>query len=186
MAENLRYLPAVSAPSVASNTVPYYYVYGYKDSVVTQAKDSVNYSVYGVLYNWPAAMNGEISSTSNPSDVQGVCPAGWHLPSEAEWIQLANYLGGTSVAGGKLKEVGTTHWGSFNYLASNSSGFTALPGGGCVSGYFQSKGSFANFWSATEASSTNAKYMYLRYDAEYISITNSSKNLGLSVRCLKD
>ena len=72
-------------------------------------------------------MAGSVSSSTNPSGVQGVCPTGWHLPSDAEWIQLTNYLGAN--AGGKLKETGTTHWSSPNTGATNETAFTALPGG---------------------------------------------------------
>jgi uncharacterized protein (TIGR02145 family) len=82
---------------------------------------------YGALYNWAAAMNGEASSDFNPSGVQGICSTGWHLPSSSEWSTLIAYLGGTSIAGGKLKETGTAHWSSPNTGANNESGFTALP-----------------------------------------------------------
>ena len=75
--------------------------YCWYDNVETTYKNT-----YGALYTWPAAMNGAASSSSNPSDVQGVCPVGWHLPSKTEWDELINYLGGSSVAGGKLKEAG--------------------------------------------------------------------------------
>jgi uncharacterized protein (TIGR02145 family) len=70
--------------------------------------DVINKATYGALYTWAAAMNGAASVTTNPSGVQGVCPTGWHLPSDAEWTQLTDYLGGTGVAGGKLKESGQT------------------------------------------------------------------------------
>jgi uncharacterized protein (TIGR02145 family) len=87
--------------------------------------NSANGDIYGRLYTWAAAMNGESSSNSVPSGVQGVCPDGWHLPSDAEWTVLTDYLGGESVAGGKMKEAGTVHWNSPNTGATNSSGFTA-------------------------------------------------------------
>ena len=108
MAENLAYLPSVSPSSTGSDITPYYYVYDYQGTDVSVAKTSTNYQTYGVLYNWPAVMNGESSSTSVPSGVQGICPSGWHLPSDGEWTVLTNYLGGLSVAGGKMKEAGTT------------------------------------------------------------------------------
>ena len=84
MAENLKYLPSVVGPGPGSKKTPHYYVYGYNGTNVTDAKATANYNTYGVLYNWPAAMNGAASSTTNPSGVQGVCPDGWHLPSDAE------------------------------------------------------------------------------------------------------
>ena len=71
-------------------------------------------------------MQGAASSISNPSGVQGVCPEGWHLPSDGEWTQLTDYLGGVSIACGKLKETDTTHWDSPNRNATNESGFTAM------------------------------------------------------------
>src|SRR5574344_844768 len=130
MAENLAYLPSVNMVADGSEDAAgsYYYVYGYDGTNVAEAKATDNYATYGVLYNWTAAMNGEASSTTNPSGIQGVCPAGWHLPSDAEWTELTDYLGGASVAGGKLKETGTTHWNSPNTGATNETGFTALPG----------------------------------------------------------
>src|SRR5574344_54019 len=129
MLENIKYLPSVVGPETGSQTTPHYYVYGYNGTNVTDAKATANYNTYGVLYNWPAAMNGAASSTTNPSGVQGVCPTGWHVPSDAEWTELTDYLGGASVAGGKLTETGTTHWNSPNTGATNETGFTALPGG---------------------------------------------------------
>ena len=95
---------------------------------------------YGGLYTWAAAMDGSTSSSTNPSGVKGVCPDGWHLPSDAEWKELEISLGmsqadadntgfrGTD-EGGKLKETGTAHWKSPNSGATNESRFTALPGG---------------------------------------------------------
>ncbi|SDD19418.1 FISUMP domain-containing protein [Williamwhitmania taraxaci] len=158
MVENLKYLPSVVGSGTGSTTTPYYYVYGYNGTVVADAKATANYAIYGVLYNWPAAMNGAASSTVNPSGVQGVCPTGWHLPSDAEWTQLTTFLGGESVAGGKLKEIGTTHWASPNTGADNSSGFTALPGGyRNYGGSFYYIGYGGYWWSATEYDATHAR-----------------------------
>src|SRR5574344_1416783 len=161
MAENLAYLPSVNMVADGSEDAAgsYYYVYGYDGTNVADAKATDNYATYGVLYNWTAAMDGEASSTTNPSGIQGVCPTGWHLPSDAEWTVLTDYLGGESVAGGKLNETGTTHWNSPNTGATNETGFTALPGG-----YRRSNGSFLNigylghWWSATEFNTSNAWY----------------------------
>src|SRR5574344_846107 len=161
MAENLKYLPSVVRPRTGSKTTPHYYVYGYNGTNVTDAKATANYNTYGVLYNWPAAMNGAASSTTNPSGVQGVCPDGWHLPSNAEWTELTDYLGGTSYVGGKLKETGTTHWQSPNTGATNETGFTALPGGyRHNNGSFNDVGHDGDWWSATE---DYANYAWDRY-----------------------
>lgn len=81
--------------------------------------DEGNVATYGRLYNWYAV-----------DDSRNIAPAGWHVPSDAEWQTLVDYLGGDAVAGGKMKEAGTTHWASPNTGATNESGFTALPGGG--------------------------------------------------------
>jgi uncharacterized protein (TIGR02145 family) len=139
--------------------------------------NSANGDIYGRLYTWAAAMNGESSSNSVPSGVQGVCPDGWHLPSDAEWTVLTDYLGGESVAGGKMKEAGTVHWNSPNTGATNSSGFTALPGGlSYTSGDFNYLGSIGHWWSATESSSTNAWGRTLRYGGD--KVNRSSSNEG--------
>jgi len=187
MAENLAYLPSVSPSSDGSYTDPYYYVYGYQGSSVSEAKATSNYTTYGVLYNWPAAMAGASSSSANPSGVQGVCPDGWHLPSDVEWTELTDYLGGTSVAGGKLKETGTTHWNSPNTGATNISGFTAFPGGTLgYDGTFYSLGDYAGFWSATESGSSLAWGGGLTYDGSDVDWGYATKYFGFSVRCTKD
>jgi uncharacterized protein (TIGR02145 family) len=187
LAENLRYLPAVAGPETGSNTDPYYYVYDYSGTDVAAAKATTNYGTYGVLYNWPAAMAGAASSTTNPSGVQGACPAGWHIPSYAEWIQLWNYLGGKSIAGGKLKEAGTDHWTSPNTGATNESGFTALPGGDRRSdGIFDNIGYSGFFWSSTE-SPNNPWYHDVYYTSNHASIYDIRyKEFGVSIRCIKD
>jgi len=188
MAENLKYLPSVVGPDTSSITTPYYYVYGYDGTNVTDAKASANYSTYGVLYNWPAAMNGAVSSTTNPSGVQGACPAGWHLPSEAERIELTDYLGGTGVAGGKLKETGTANWTNPNTGATNEAGFAALPGGHFYyyDGAFRKIREQGYWWSATQDYELFAWSFNMTYNYKYVIIWGSSKASGLSVRCVKD
>ena len=189
MAENLAYLPSVNMVADGSEDAAgsYYYVYGYDGTNVADAKATDNYATYGVLYNWTAAMDGEASSTTNPSGIQGVCPAGWHLPSDAEWTELTDYLGGESVAGGKLKETGTTHWASPNTDATNETGFTALPGGYRFSnGTFDHIGNYGLWWSATESSASNAWLRYMNYYSSLVSRDYGYEELGLSVRCVRD
>ncbi len=187
MAENLKYLPSVVGPGTGSQTTPHYYVYGYNGTDVNAAKATTNYSTYGVLYNWPAAMVGATSSQANPSGVQGVCPTGWHLPSDAEWTELTDYLGGTSIAGGKLKETGTTHWYSPNTGATNETGFTALPGGlRDYDGYFSSIGNFGHWWTATEDDSDFAWGRYVYYYTSDVGRYVYYKDHGFSVRCVRD
>jgi len=142
---------------------------------------------YGALYTWAAAMNGAVSSTANPSKVKGACPKGWHLPSDAEWTQLTDYLGGESISGGKLKEHDTTHWKSPNAGATNETGFTALPGGNrSENGEFKGLFNYGSWWTATE---NNAGYAWgrgLTYLNKYVYRDNNFKEVGFSVRCVKD
>ena len=175
MAENLAYLPSVNMVADGSEDAAgsYYYVYGYDGTNVADAKATDNYATYGVLYNWTAAMNA--------------CPDGWHLPSDAEWTELTDYLGGESVAGGKLKETGTTHWASPNTGATNETGFTALPGGFRYnSGAFDNIGSNGYWWSATEGNATNAWNRDMFYLGSDVGSYSSNKGVGFSVRCLRD
>ena len=132
-------------------------------------------------------MNGNASSTSNPSGVQGVCPIGWHLPSDAEWRELTNYLGGDSIAGGKLKETGITHWYSPNTGATNKTEFTALPGGALNSfGAFGNESYDGFWWSATENTDENTWCITLNSYRNSVDIGDINKIAGLSVRCVKD
>lgn len=187
MAENLKYLPSVVGPGTGSTTTAYYYVYDYDSTNVTDAKATANYTTYGVLYNWPAAMNGAASSTTNPSGIQGVCPTGWHLPSDAEWTQLIDFLSGEGVAGGKLKETGTTHWTYPNAGATNETGFTALPGGYRYSdGTFYDIGDYGGWWSATERNATNAWDRNMGNGNSGVGRSNDYKELGFCVRCVRD
>ena len=132
-------------------------------------------ATYGRLYNWYAVNTGKLA------------PAGWHVPTDAEWRELTDYLGGESVAGGKLKETGTTHWNTPNTGATNETGFTALPGGdrygrGAVDGV----GSLGYWWSATEGFAGNAWHRYMGYGNSNVGRNDSLKGLGFSVRCVRD
>ena len=188
MAENLNYLPGVAGPETGSDTDAYYYVYGYDGTSVTEAKATANYSTYGVLYNWPAAMAGEPGSSSNPNGVQGVCPTGWHLPGDDEWTELADFLGGRSFAGGKLKESGTTHWDSPNSGATNESGLTALPGGYRrePDGTFESNGFSGNWWTTTSEYTSYASFRFLVSSDGSLHGEDISAGFGFAVLCLRD
>ncbi|MDD4033418.1 MAG: fibrobacter succinogenes major paralogous domain-containing protein [Bacteroidales bacterium] len=201
MAENLAYLPddpGVVGPAIGSETEPHFYVYGYYGTNVAAAKATTDYITYGVLYNWPAAMNGAASSNANPSSVQGICPEGWHLPSDNEWKQLEMYLGMTQEAaddiawrgtgqGGKLKKAGISHWKSPNEGATNESGFTALPGGCRLpSSTFYSVGSEGYWWSSTAEGTSVASYRGLAYIHGDVGRTPCTKGYGFSVRCVQD
>jgi len=138
-------------------------------------------NIYGRLYTWDAAMN-----YSTQEGAQGVCPDGWHIPSDGEWTELGTYLGGDNVAGGKLKESGTSHWNSPNSGATNESGFTALPAGEYDDTHYQFLGEYNVIWSSTEASSVYAKYRYIPYNDEGLHSFTYYKNFRYSVRCIKN
>lgn len=182
MSRNLAYLPEVSPPSEGSDNSPYYYVYGYEGNSESDAKQIGNYLTYGVLYNWPAAMNREQESNAVPSGVQGICPHGWHLPSDAEWTTLMDYLGPSASTNMKS----TSGW-SDGGNGNNSSGFNALPGGFCEPQY----GKFlcltldTYFWSTTTFAS-GALGLGLHYDFTSFRPINMFRRQGISVRCLKD
>ncbi len=145
-------------------------------------------AVYGALYTWSAAMNGAVSSDENPSGIQGICPSGWHLPSETEWQELYIYLGGEQAAGGKLKEAGTNIWFTPNTGATNESGFSAFPGGyRKINGVYENEGRNGVWWSSAEneISPENmaiGRGMY--YDNSVLSIFPWNKESGFSVRCV--
>ena len=144
--------------------------------------DASKNTKYGKLYNWHA-----VSGRKN------VCPTGWHVPSDAEWTDLIDYLGGESVAGDKMREVGTTNWNSPNTYATNMSLYTGLPGGyRDGSGNYSDFGYYGNWWSSTENKTDDAwvrglanadGQAYREYDS-YKGV--SIKKRGLSVRCLRD
>jgi uncharacterized protein (TIGR02145 family) len=141
-----------------------------------------NCNVYGGLYLWDEMM----SYVNNPG-VQGICPVGWHLPSDPEWMTLRDFLGGSSVAGGKIKEAGTSHWLPPNGGATNESGFTALPGGQGHSQYFY-LGEWAFFHSSTEYSTEYAMTWFISYEfPAFFGPQGDQKTWeGKSVRCVKD
>lgn len=170
--ENMRYLPSVMQGGNWSSPDPRYYVYGYFGNDVTQAKATETYKTYGVLYNWVAAKTA--------------CPAGWHLPSDEEWTQLENYLGGAGTAAGKLKAI--THWESPSPYDTNETGFTALPGGVHLlsPAYFSSERFFGFWWSSTESSTSSAWERIMKHNQMHVQRGIDSKAQGNSVRCIKD
>jgi uncharacterized protein (TIGR02145 family) len=132
-------------------------------------------AIYGKLYNWYAV-----------NDPRGLAPTGLHVPSDAEWTTLSTFLGGENVAGGKLKETGTTHWKSPNKGATNESGFFALPGGlRDGSGAFNYVGNYAQWWSSTQTDTT-AWYRHLGWGNAMVFSSHDFKEVGFSVRCIKD
>ena len=135
-----------------------------------------NGKIYGKLYNWHAV-----------NDIRGLAPEGWHIPTDDELTTLINYLGGENVAGGKLKEIGTTHWQSPNTGATNESGFSALRGGyRYFNGSFYYIGYYGNWWSSSELSAADAWYRFLFYYYSNVFRYYYSKEYGFSVRCVKN
>jgi uncharacterized protein (TIGR02145 family) len=186
MAENLAYLPFVSPSSDGSDYSPYYYVYGYEGTSVREAKDRPNYTTYGVLYNWEAAMTA--------------CPKGWHLPSDAEWTDLRRYLTnngfGYEGRGDDIAKsmASTSGWACSSYVyapgnnqvTNNSSGFNALPGGfRSFKWGFLGLGENANFWSSTVHEDYSLSWGLNNYTDD-LDEDEDYHIHGFSVRCLKD
>jgi uncharacterized protein (TIGR02145 family) len=136
-----------------------------------------NDAILGKLYNWYAV-----------ADNRGLCPSGWHVPSQAEFNTLTTFLGGNLVAGGKMKSIGTDYWNDPNTGATNSSGFTALPGGYHTNfGAFKVAKNIGCFWSTTDYFNVNAFSLYLLSNSGNSGgEINWDKHYGLSVRCLRD
>ena len=184
------------AENLKSKSEDWYYteddVFKYVDSSFCYNNDESNCAKYGRLYTWAAAVGkskkdcGEGHKCSLPSGhIQGVCPKGWHLPSKAEWESLFAAVGGQSVAGTKLKsKSGWDHNGN----GPDAFAFSALPAGyrGGFDGDFYNEGVTAYFWSSTEYNSNYAYYMSLDYYYDDARLSNSLKDIGFSVRCVKD
>lgn len=193
--ENMRvthYSDGTPIPAGAdySYTTPYYYDY---------SSSGILLSERGYLYNWPAAMHSAASSSAVPSGVQGVCPVGWHLPSDAEWTVLTDYVSSVSeYQCGNSNNIAkalasTTGWNTTTSYCvvgndqgtNNASGFGAVPAGYWKYGFLYA-GYDANFWSSTELNSYLACYRYLYYNDAYVTHDNYFKYSGFSVRCLRD
>jgi len=193
MAENLKvskYSDGTTIPNITDNTQWQNNTTG---AWAYYNNDAANNAKYGKLYNWYA-----VSKTTNGN--KNVCPTGWHVPTDAEWTVLTDYLGGNSIAGGKMKEVGTTSWNSPNTGATNTSLFTGFPGGyRYYGGNYGSIGGIGYWWSSTDITfnantniNINALYRSLSYSSGYASGSGSGsgsgygKRHGFSVRCLRD
>ncbi len=197
MKENLRVTQYAVGPTIplgtsTSTTSAYRYYPDYNSS---------NVATYGYLYNWVAVMNGSISSETNPSGVQGICPTGWHVPSDAEWIQLSNYVSGQSqyICGGDSTYIAKaiasiTGWDSSTDFCAvgntpstnNTTGFSALPAGDYDSINDDFFGGFAYFWSATDILSSTANWFGFYKDSYSVIHSWDNKRHGYSVRCLRD
>lgn len=199
MTENLAYLPEAGSASTGSDTLRHYYVYGYAGNDTAAARLTENYRTFGVLYNWRAAMNREASSSKVPSEVRGICPADWHLPSDGEWMVLEKQLGltpeetiktgwrTTGSVGLKLQAPYGTFYNTESWKDGNSSGFNSLPGGyrSNVGGlFFILKGGY--YHTSTEADSTSSFHRIMAYSNLGVFRIKGEKGYGYSVRCIKN
>jgi uncharacterized protein (TIGR02145 family) len=179
MAENLRsisYANGDPIPNVTDNTLWQILTTG---ACSHYNNDSSQYeNPYGKLYNWYTV-----------ADPRNVCPTGWHVPSDAEWTVLSDYLGGPGIAGGKMKSTGTAYWLTPNGEATNESGFSGLPGGHRYGdGAFQRIGELGFWWSSTLYGSLSeyAVTRYLDNSAGGFNTSGAIMAEGVSVRCLRD
>lgn len=136
-------------------------------------RDEKNLADYGYLYDWDTASQA--------------APEGWHLPTKEELAILLDYVGGRPVAGDKLKEAGTNHWYTTNPSVTNKAKFAALPGGyRNEKGEFYALGMYGGYWCSTMEDSNRAHFILIYANTANIDISYVDKNLGYSVRCVKD
>ncbi len=179
MAENLRstkFRTGEVIPEVTSNS-SWVALTSAAQSSYDNTEDLDELATSGRLYNWFAV-----------SDSRNIAPAGWHVPTQQEWEQLATALGGAQTAGGKMKEAGNTHWNSPNSAADNSSGFTALPSGRreYTDGSFINSGFNAFWWTSSPYNPDYSWYYQVNYDVGSVNAANFHKQYGFSIRLIKD
>jgi len=179
MAENLRttkYNSGEAIPNITDNTAWTTQTAG---AYCLLNNDAATKATHGALYNW-ATLN----------DTRGIAPKGWHIPTQAEWQALVDYLGGATLAGGKMKQTGTTTWTTPNTAADNSSAFNALGGGYRLFdlGTFDKVGVNAYWWSkTTDPAVADDAFRCKLYNTDAtVSIKASSKKYGMYIRCVKD
>jgi uncharacterized protein (TIGR02145 family) len=178
MANNLRY------------DVPGVYTSGPVVDTINSANPS---SLYGRMYDWNTLMNGDSSSSDIPSGIQGICPNGWHLPSDMEWSYMETKLGmpmadfGSDEFRGEHGTVmkSTTGW-NLNTNGSNASGFNIFPAGDYESGIFNALGEDAVFWSSTKYSGTFSWFRLLNFSVSGVYRNYGTRTSGASCRCVRD
>jgi uncharacterized protein (TIGR02145 family) len=177
MVENLKTTKYRNGDLIQNITDNSTWVNSYNGAYCWYNNDISNKNTYGAMYNGYAI-----------SDSRNIAPIGWHVPTSSEWTTLITYLGGESVAGGKMKESGTLHWSSPNNAATNESGFKALPGGlrQKDSGGFYNIGLYCYFWNNTQIDYYDTKQSVLYYDKGNFGPSACSNSYGISVRCIKD
>ena len=168
--ENVRYLPEVSPSAEGSDAVPHAYVYAYEGFDIESAKNTLNYHQFGVLYNFRAV------------EQWGLCPIGWHVPTDAEWTAMTSSLGSDNFAGSMMK----SNFGVSPWIGTNLSGFSGLPGGSrYFNGDFDYADEFGNWWSSSPNGS-NAWVRSLAYFNESVLRYYFNPRYGFSVRCVRD
>lgn len=176
MAENLkvtRYPNGDAIPAVANSNT---WVKSESGARCAYDYTATNVPTYGYLYNWYAV-----------NDSRHLAPEGWHVPTDFEWSHLIQELGGAAEAGGTLKTAGTEYWEIPNTAATNSSGFSALPGGwNTPYGFFTAVGKHAFFWTSSEHSTESGVDYHLGWDHAQVCRSVDSKIYGMSIRCVKD
>ena len=196
MKENLRTTKYADGTPIdqgnsSSTTVAYWY---YPNN------EASNKATYGLLYNWKAVMRNSSSSSANPSGVQGICPIGWHVPSDEEWTQLTDYVrsqsqyvcgSNRSICKALASNKGWYEWGETCFIGNdqgtnNATGFSALPAGSYSNGSFGLTGGETNFWGATESNSETSCSLQLFLLNEDACVTYWPQSCGCSVRCLRD
>jgi uncharacterized protein (TIGR02145 family) len=178
MAENLKVTHYRSGDSIVNVTDPVVWNGLATGAYCEYGNNVSNVAVYGRLYNWFVV-----------ADSLNIAPAGWHVPADSEWQILVDHLGGSAVAGGRMKDTGTAYWSSPNTGATNESGFTGLPGGGRGGeGTYSGMGNIAGFWSSTKHAyfTDRAWNRLLRYNDLEVIHDHSGKRSGASIRCVRD
>jgi uncharacterized protein (TIGR02145 family) len=173
MAENLRTSKYCNGDPIPNVTDPMQWSNLTTDAWSHYNNESQYDNPYGKLYTWHAV-----------ADSRNICPCGWHVPTDAEWTVLTEYLG--DGAGDKMKSTGSQYWTGPNSDANNSSGFSGLPGGLRTSGGAFNYVSQAGFWWSSTEDNTQAWYRSLDYDLDEVTRDDADKSAGHSVRCLRD
>ena len=176
MAQNLKVIHYRNGDSIPQVTNTYDWSILLTGAYCNYNNVNSNAATFGHLYTWYAVNDG-----------RNIAPTGWHVATGAEWDTLFNFLGGEAVAGGKLKETGFGHWNSPNSGATNSSGFTALPGGyRANNGVFGDLGNIGYFWNTDQLDMMSSNFHHVFWIVPNEVTKSGSKRYGLSVRCVKD
>jgi uncharacterized protein (TIGR02145 family) len=191
MAQNLNYGTYISKGSLSATLQSGAQKFCYNDA-------AINCTIDGGLYQWHTAMGYTSSCATNNSCTshtiigihhQGICPEGWHVPKPEEWNILQVYLGGSTIAGSKMKlnNTGNTSWDTLTYNTGNSFGFSGLPVG-CrrEDGSFNNRRFYAFFWGTTQLDLLDAYTHILMYDKSGLLGAHNDKKDGFSLRCVKD